>query len=113
MKYNYIGSCICVLSPIPFLSAAFTDNDFFAVVMLTVTLLIAGIGAMFFIVSGVRWASMQKLLKEGEFTIEEKKKSGVREHVGTVYWLSLTAIYLIWSFISNDWQITWIVFAAG
>lgn len=79
VKYNYIGTCICVLSPIPFLSAAFTDNDFFTVVMLTVTLLIAGIGAMFFIVSGVRWASMQKLLKEGEYDPVEKRKAASKK----------------------------------
>ena len=109
VKYNYIGSCICVLSPIPFLSAAFTDNDFFTVVMLTITLLIAGIGAMFFIVSGVRWASMQKLLKEGEYDPVEKKKSSFKETVGAIYWVVATAIFLGWSFITNDWHQSWIV----
>ena len=73
-KYNYIGSCVCVLSPVPLLSAAFVDNDFLTAIMLTATMLIAGIGAMFFIVSGVRWASMPKLLKEGEYDPAEKKK---------------------------------------
>ena len=109
VKYNYIGTCICVLSPIPFLSAAFTDNDFFTVVMLAVTLLIAGIGAMFFIVSGVRWASMQKLLKEGEYDLVEKKKSSFKETVGAIYWVFATAIFLGWSFITNDWHQSWIV----
>ena len=109
VKYNYIGSCICVLSPIPFLSAAFTDHDFFTVVMLTITLLIAGIGAMFFIVSGVRWASMQKLLKEGEYDPVEKKKSSFKETVGAIYWVVATAIFLGWSFITNDWHQSWIV----
>ena len=109
VKYNYIGTCICVLSPIPFLSAAFTDNDFFTVVMLTITLLIAGIGAMFFIVSGVRWASMQKLLKEGEYDPVEKKKSSFKETVGAIYWVFATAIFLGWSFITNDWHQSWIV----
>ena len=109
VKYNYIGTCICVLSPIPFLSAAFTDNDFFTVVMLTVTMLIAGIGAMFFIVSGVRWASMQKLLKEGEYDPIEKKKNSFKETVGTIYWVVATAIFLGWSFIANDWHQSWVV----
>ena len=79
VKYNYIGTCVCVLSPVPLLSAAFADHDFLTVIMLTVTMLIAGIGAMFFIVSGVRWASMQKLLKEGEYNPIEKKKSNIKE----------------------------------
>ena len=79
VKYNYIGTCVCVLSPVPLLSAAFADHDFLTVIMLTVTMLIAGIGAMFFIVSGVRWVSMQKLLKEGEYNPIEKKKSNIKE----------------------------------
>ncbi len=108
-KYNYIGSCVCVLSPVPLLSAAFVDNDFLTVIMLTVTMLIAGIGAMFFIVSGVRWASMQKLLKEGEYDPAEKKKSKLKETVGVVYWVITTAIFLCWSFFTNDWQRSWIV----
>ena len=109
VKYNYIGTCVCVLSPVPLLSAAFADHDFLTVVMLTVTMLIAGIGAMFFIVSGVRWASMQKLLKEGEYNPIEKKKSNIKETVGAVYWVVATAIFLGWSFIANDWHRSWIV----
>lgn len=109
VRYNCIGTCICVLSPIPLLSASFTGDDFLTVVMLAVTMLIAGIGAMFFIVSGVRWASMQKLLKEGEYDPAEKKKNGFKETVGTIYWVVATAIFLGWSFITNDWQRSWIV----
>ena len=109
VKYNYIGTCACVLSPVPLLSAAFADHDFLTVIMLTVTMLIAGIGAMFFIVSGVRWASMQKLLKEGEYNPIEKKKSNIKETVGAVYWVVATAIFLGWSFIANDWHRSWIV----
>lgn len=109
VKYNYIGTCVCVLSPVPLLSAAFADHDFLTVIMLTVTMLIAGIGAMFFIVSGVRWASMQKLLKEGEYNPIEKKKSNIKETVGAVYWVVATAIFLGWSFITNDWHRSWIV----
>ena len=108
-KYNYIGSCACVLSPVPLLSAAFVDNDFLTVIMLTVTMSIAGIGAMFFIVSGVRWASMQKLLKEGEYDPAEKKKSKLKETVGVVYWVIAAAIFLCWSFVTNDWQHSWVV----
>ncbi len=109
VKYNYIGTCVCVLSPVPLLSAAFTNNDFLTVVMLTVTMLLAGSGAMFFIVSGVRWASMQKLLKEGEYDPIEKKKRNFKETVGTTYWVVATAIFLGWSFITNDWHQSWIV----
>lgn len=108
-RCNIIGACICVLSPIPLFIGAFTENEFFTVLMLTVTMLLAGIGTVFFILSGVRFASMQKLLKEGEFTPQEKKKSRIKETISTIYWLTATAIYLGWSFGTDTWEITWLV----
>lgn len=109
VKYNYIGACTCVLSPVPLLCGAFTENELLMIILLSATMIIAGIGAMFFIVAGVRWASMQKLLKEGEFSDKGKLKSKTSETVGAVYWLLTTAIYLCWSFITNDWNITWVI----
>ncbi len=109
IKYNIIGACLCVLSPVPLLIGASTENDFFTVVMLVVTMLLAGVGSVFFILAGVRWASMQKLLQEGEFAPREKEKSRIRETIGTAYWLTATAVYLGWSFLTNDWEITWVV----
>ena len=52
---------------------------------------------------------MQKLLKEGEFDPQEKRRSQVKERVSSAYWLSATAVYLGWSFLTNDWEDTWIV----
>ena len=112
-KYNVIGACICVLSPIPLFIGIFTEKDFFSVIMLIITMLLAGIGAVFFIISGVRWASMQKLLKEGEFAPQEKRRSQIKEKVSAIYWLSATAIFLGWSFWTNAWGSTWIVWPIG
>ena len=85
------------------------DDGFFTAAMLAATLLLAGTGAVFFIVAGVRWASMQKLLQEGEFTPREKRRSRFKETVSTAYWLSATALYLLWSFWTQGWHRTWIV----
>ena len=63
----------------------------------------------YLIIAGVRWASMQKLLKEGEYTPQEIRKSYIKETIATAYWLSATAIYLAWSFLTNAWETTWIV----
>lgn len=81
--------------------------------MLAVLITIVGIAVSIFIVVGVQNASMQKLLKEGEFTEKEKKKNGVKEAVGFAYWGILTAIYIAWSFLTNHWHISWLVFAIG
>lgn len=108
-KCNVIGACICVLSPIPLFIGAFSGKEFFTVMMLAVTMLLAGVGAAVFILSGVRWASMQKLLKQGEFSLRKKRTSRIKETVSTIYWLSTAAIYLGFSFWTNAWKTTWIV----
>ncbi len=109
VKFNCIGACTCVLSPVPLLCGAFSENELLAVILLCMTILAAGAGAMLFIVAGVRWASMQKLLQEGEYAKKRKQKSKLSETVGTVYWLLATAVYLCWSFVTNDWHITWVL----
>lgn len=108
-KYNTIATFICVLSPVPLLIGAFTENGLLTVIMLCLTILLVGVGVMLFITAGVRWASMQKLLKEGDYSEDGKKRSKRNEVVGSVYWLSATAVYLCWSFLTNDWHMTWLV----
>lgn len=109
MWSNIIGTCICVLSPIPLFVGMFTENAFLQGIMLSVTLLLAGIGAAVFIIAGIRWASMQKLLKEGEFDPREKRRSQIKETVSTAYWLTAAAVYLGWSFATDAWESTWVV----
>ena len=106
---NILGTCCCILAPVALLIGAFSGDDFLTVAMLCVTLLIAGVGVMIFISGGVRWAAMQRLLQEGEFSAEDRSANRFKEAVSAAYWLIATAVYLAWSFITEDWQHTWIV----
>ena len=122
IAYNIIATCVCIFSVIPLLLLSFTENDILVAAALALLMIIVGIGAGMFIVAGIQNASMQKLLKEGEFTDKEKRRTSVKEVVGFCYWGILTAIFLIWGFLGNDgitesgngwigWQYNWIVFA--
>lgn len=106
IRANVTGVCLCVISPIPLFLGAFSGKEFLTVVMLAITMVIVGIGVMFFVTAGVKWAGMQRILKEGEY-----KESGekLEDKIGGVYWPIITAIYLGWSFLSMDWHITWVV----
>ena len=105
-----LGTCICIVSVIPLLAAAFLSEDgWIPILMLCVMLVLVGIGVCFFIVSGIRWASMQKLLEEGEYSRAEKKKNRKAEALSAAFWLVMTAVYLGWSFTTADWQKTWIL----
>ena len=56
---------------------------------------------------------MERLLREGEFAPKKRKESALEETVTTVYWLLITAGYLIWSFLADSWRISWIVWIIG
>ncbi len=111
--YNIIATCLCIFSVVPLCVVSFTENEIFVVAALALLMVIAGIGAGMFIVAGTQNASMQKLLKEGDFTEKEKNRTGVKEVVGFCYWGILTAIFLVVSFITNYWHLTWLIFAVG
>ena len=106
---NIVGACICVLSPIPLFIGAFSEKEFLTAIMLTVTMFLVGTGVVFFIIAGVRWASMRKLLQEDEFAPREKRRGRIKEAISTLYWMTATAIYLGWSFWTSAWDRTWII----
>ena len=71
----------------------------------------AGIGVMFFIIVGVRNAAMDKLLKSGEFTELEKKKTRIKGKISAIYWMIVTAAYLLWMFLDkNSNSLSWVIF---
>ena len=113
VAYNIIATCMCIFSAVPLVILSFTENEILIAVALALLMVIVGIGVGMFIVVGTQNASMEKLLKEGEFTEKEKKRTGVKEVVGFCYWGVLTAIYLAWSFLTNHWNISWLVYAIG
>lgn len=109
-KFNILGACTCILSIVPLMTGAFlTENDFFLMIALFFTFIIAGIGVVFFIISGINRASMQKLLQEGSYTKQEKRKSKSTGAIGTVYWLVAVAVYIALSFHNESWGKTWVM----
>ena len=105
-----IGVLISVLSVLPMFVAGFIfdpEDGFHFVVSAGILLVMISIAANIFVRAGIKWESYQKLLEEGDYTRAQKDK--VLEAISSVYWLSVTAIYLIYSFISFNWHISWVI----
>lgn len=119
---NIIGACLCVISPVPTFVGAVAANDFTRVLLLAATLLIAGVGVVFFITAGVREASMRKLLQEGDYTPKYKRRARLAAKISPIYWGIVIAIYLVWLLFidgskseSNSWvefPVAGVLFAA-
>lgn len=109
IKLNGIGAFVCVLSPVSLICGAIFGDGILMTVSLTVTMLIAAIGVMLFIIAGVRWASFQRLLGKGDYSDRGKRGAKISEAVETAFWLLVVAIYLGWSFLTGAWHITWVI----
>ena len=68
-----------------------------------------GRGVIFFIVGGVNWGSMEKLLHEGDYTRTKKKTSSSTGVVSTVYWCVAAAVYLAGSLPGHSWRESWVI----
>ena len=108
-RCNMIGTMLCILSPVPIFIGMAVGSDFAMILAVCATLFLAGIGAAVFVVTGLRWSSMQKILQSGDYAPAEKKRNEHEEMLSAAYWTLVTAVYLGWSFVTGDWKNTWIV----
>ena len=110
-KSNIAGTCFCIAALIPLFAGAIidADNDLLLTVMLSFSFFFAGVGVICFIQTGIIWASYKKLLQEGEYSKEHKARPSVSVAVYTAYWIIATAVYLGYSFWSNNWGQSWII----
>lgn len=109
IKLNCMGAFACIISPVPLICGGLFGEGILTTVLLTVTMLIAAIGVMLFIIAGVRWASFQRLLGKGDYSDQGKRRAKVSETIETAFWLLVVAIYLGWSFLTGSWHITWVI----
>ncbi len=104
------GLLIGLLSPLPLLLTALLEcPPMMNITGLCMTILLGGLCAVLFILRGIPAASYDKLLEEGDYARARKTSPVPVGAVSTVFWLVTVAIYLGWSFGTNDWDSSWIL----
>ena len=110
VKYNVLGAIFCVASVIPlFLGIALFKQDLYIVMMVCLLFCMVSVGVFFFVLAGVIMSSMNQILEEGDFTRKNKRDNKKTEKFSGIYWIVATAVYLGYSFITNDWGRSWII----
>lgn len=111
MRNNIIGVCLCILAAIPLFGsvALEVENQLLPVGLLCATLVIVGLGVRLLVRSGTVWGGFERLLEEGEYTREEKKKQPLISQISQVYWLLVLTGFLAYSFVTGGWDRSWIV----
>ena len=112
-----VGTVLCILSAVPlFIAVCLNGPDLLYVGAVCLLLVLAGIGSAVFVSGGVYWAAMDRLLEEDDYARPRKRQNGVVGAVSGIYWLVVTAAYLLWTF--GPWwdaqpQDTWILWAVA
>lgn len=109
-----LGVVMCIMAVVPVLAASWIfdylySNDFFMVAAIVIMLGIIGIAVSLFITAGMEDESYKVVLQEKDFSIEKKSRHKISDIISHVYWPVILFIYLAWSFYSENWGFTWII----
>lgn len=108
-RYSIVGAVLCILSVMPiFIGISISDDDFTSSLMVSLMLLLIATGVFFFIVAGINESAMETLLQEGEYSVKQKEKA-YSNVVAGIYWPIVVAAFLAYSFLTNDWDRSWVI----
>lgn len=115
-RHLTLGILLCVLAVLPIFLVLLLDGNEYnglgdiphicAVIML---LALVAAGVLLIVHASMLWGGYQILLEEGEYQRSAKEEKQRNQLLSTVYWAAVTAGYLSWSFLSNAWDRSWIV----
>ena len=99
-----IGIALCILAAIPIFVVA-PREDYTEIYATCLTLIMVAVGVFIIVQTSIVWGGFQKLLEEGDYNRDSKKAAPIMG----IYWTIVTAIFLAYSFITMDWQRSWII----
>ncbi|WP_368251933.1 helix-turn-helix domain-containing protein [Enterococcus sp. 2201sp1_2201st1_B8_2201SCRN_220225] len=108
-RNNIIATCLAILGVLPLILTAVAENELYMIFGLATLLVIEAVAVALFILNGIRWESMLKLLQEGEYSKERKLESHRNNTIAAIYWPVMLALYLGYSFLTNNWHISWVI----
>lgn len=106
------GVGMCILAALPVICAGMFPAEWgLSGAMVGLTLVSAAVGVRMLSRTGLLHEACDKLLEENDYTREKKRRrreSRLGDASG-IYWLVVTAGYLLYSFVTEDWERSWIV----
>ncbi len=105
-----IGVTLCIAGVVPLMIfSGFDFEDYIYTILVDILLLFIAVAVFLFVKAGIVHGCYQKLLQEGEFSDSEKRTKRRLDPISTIYWCSIVAVYLLWSFTTFEWHRTWII----
>lgn len=110
VRNTAIGVVLCILSALPLLLGSILEAPELTVsFFVALLLLLVSVGVYLLITVGTIKGGYDQLLGEGEFEPAERERAKRTGKFAGVYWPIIVAIYLGWSFYTNNWGFTWVI----
>ncbi len=111
-KHMAIGIVACIVACIPMfwlpVSSSLETEDQMALFGISILLVFVALGVFFIVRASMLKGAYDKLLQREDYSVNKKTVGERLKVFVTVYWLVVTAIYLLVSFLTMRWEITWI-----
>lgn len=105
-----IGVILCIVACVPLCIGGIMGlPDYVLFILVGVLLAFIAVGVNMMIRAGSIQSAYDKLLEEADYTVLKKRTKKKEELMSKIYWGIATAAFLTWSFITNRWDYTWIV----
>ncbi len=107
-----LGIVLCVLCVLPIFVSLFAfGEDAEAPMVVAAALLLAMVaaGVMLIVRCTMIMGGFKALLEQGDYSRAEKEQSRRFGPFAGVYWLAVTAVFLVVSFLTGRWDISWII----
>ncbi len=111
IKNNIIGVSLCIISLSPLFIGIMLEkhNESLMLIMVSLTLIIVSIGVNILVKNIMLWSRFEKLLEENDYSKEKKENQSTIANINIVFWPTITAIFLAYSFITNNWDKSWLI----
>lgn len=105
-----ISVSVFITAPLPLLVAGiFSDGGDWPLFMTALMLIAVGLSVYRLIIYEGQHESYDKLLQEADFRTESSASEKKRELLGSMYWSLVLVAYLLWSFLGDAWQLSWLI----
>lgn len=111
------GTALSILALITLITGALLGEDQvtgvnnWLIQLVALGVAVAGFSLYLFINASMLRGALLVLLQEGSYTAKSKRDSKITAPITVAYWLVAVAIYIGYSYISQNWGLSWLIMA--
>ncbi len=104
------GVILCIVCALPLIiTACLGAPDIVLCALSSMLLVCVACGVLLLVRSTTRQEGFQQLLQEGEFHPSKREARAKEDKLGAIFWPIATGVYLLLSFLTGAWHLTWVL----